>query len=79
MGVRGLNVGLLTLSSIFPSGIWALGSYPIQIGLHEKQNKTKIEIKKKNKTNDKNVNSKGGETCNIIAQAAVNIYQFIAW
>lgn len=56
-----------------------MGSYPIQIGLHEKQNKTKIEIeKKKNKINDKNVNSKGGEMCNIIAQAAVNIYQFIA-
>ena len=45
-----------------------------------KKNKTKIEIKKKknNKINDKNVNSKGGEMCNIIAQAAVNIYQFIA-
>lgn len=50
-----------------------MGSYPIQIGLHEKQNKTKIEIiKKKNKINDKNVNSKGRETCNI-AQAAVNL------
>lgn len=41
--------------------------------------KQKLKLKKKNnKINDKNVNSKGGETCNITAQAAVNIYQFIA-
>ena len=43
------------------------------------KNKIKQKLKlKKNKINDKNVNSKGGKTCNITAQAAVNIYQFIA-
>ena len=51
---------------------------PSRLAFMKNKIKQKLKLKKKNKTNDKNVNSKGGETCNIIAQAAVNIYQFIA-
>lgn len=52
---------------------------PSRLAFMKNKIKQKLKLKKKNnKINDKNVNSKGGETCNITAQAAVNIYQFIA-
>ena len=50
---------------------------PSRLAFMKNKIKQKLKVKKNNKINDKNVNSKGGETCNIIAQAAV-IYQFIA-
>ena len=51
---------------------------PSRLAFMKNKIKQKLKLKKKNKINDKNVNSKGGETCNITAQAAVNIYHFIA-
>ena len=46
---------------------------PSRLAFMKNKIKQKLKVKKNNKINDKNVNSKGGETCNIIAQAAVNL------